>query len=140
MSHCIGWARNVSVAPDGKGLVGHAGAAQLRALADRTELTGALSAALGKPFDQRRDRGVVLVETAMTLVLGGTDDSRRAPSIRRRSASWSRTARWSWGVFVGAYRSRWVRRAASRRALAAGASRPMRWASRVTSTERTCSA
>jgi len=72
VSHSIGWARNVSVASDGKGLVGHAGAAHLRALADRTGLTAALSAALSRPFDQRLDRGVVLVETAMTLALGGS--------------------------------------------------------------------
>jgi Transposase DDE domain group 1 len=71
VSHSIGWSCNLSVAPDGRGLVGHGGAAHLRALADRTGLTGALSKALGKPFDQRLDRGVVLVETAMMIALGG---------------------------------------------------------------------
>ena len=72
MSNDIGWDRGLSVAADGRGLVGHGGAAHLRALADRTGLTGALSTALGKPFDLRLDRGVILVETAMTIALGGT--------------------------------------------------------------------
>jgi hypothetical protein len=52
--------------------MGHGGTAHLRALADRTGLTGALSVALRKPFDQRLDRGVVLVQTAMMIALGGT--------------------------------------------------------------------
>jgi hypothetical protein len=68
----IGWSRGLSVTADGRGLVGHAGAVPLRALADRTGLTGALSAALGKPFDQRLDRGVILIQTAMAIALGGT--------------------------------------------------------------------
>jgi hypothetical protein len=75
VSHSIGWSRGLSVAPDGKGLVGHAGAAHLRALADRTGLTSALSAALRRPFDLRLDRGVVFVETAMAIVLGATSIS-----------------------------------------------------------------
>ena len=62
----------MSVAADGRGLVGHAGAVHLRALADRTGLTGALSVALGRPLDQRLDRGVVFVEVAMMIALGGS--------------------------------------------------------------------
>lgn len=72
MSKAIGWDRGLSVAADGRGLVGHAGAVHLRALADRMGLTGALSVALGRPFDQRLDRGVVFVEVAMMIALGGT--------------------------------------------------------------------
>jgi Transposase DDE domain group 1 len=52
--------------------VGHAGAVHLRALADRTGLTGALAVALGGAFDRRLDRGVVFVEVAMMSALGGT--------------------------------------------------------------------
>ena len=40
------WDRNLSVAPDGEGLIGHAGAVLLRKLADQCGLTSALGAAL----------------------------------------------------------------------------------------------
>jgi hypothetical protein len=66
------WDYGLSVSADGRGLVGHAGAVHLRVVADRTGLTGALSKALAKPFDQRIDRGVVLIETAMAIALGAT--------------------------------------------------------------------
>jgi hypothetical protein len=72
VSKVIGWDRGLSVSADGRGLVGHAGAVHLRALADRTGLTGALSTALGRAFDRRLDRGVVFVEVAMMIALGGT--------------------------------------------------------------------
>jgi hypothetical protein len=42
------WDRNLSVAPDAGGLVGHAGAVLLRKLADQCGLTPALGAALGR--------------------------------------------------------------------------------------------
>lgn len=67
----IGWDRGLSVAADGRGLVGHGGAVHLRALADRTGLTGALSAALGGAFDRRLERGVVFAPVAMMIALGG---------------------------------------------------------------------
>ena len=40
------WDRNLSVASDGEGLIGHAGAVLLRKLADQCGLTSALGAAL----------------------------------------------------------------------------------------------
>ncbi len=72
MSKVIGWDRGLPVAANGRGLVGHAGAVHLRASADRTGLTGALSAALGRAFDRRLDGGVVFVEVAMMIALGGS--------------------------------------------------------------------
>jgi hypothetical protein len=59
------------VGTGGKGLVGHAGAELLRRCADRTGLT----AALGAVFAPGRgpgwwDRGVVLVDVAVSIVLG----------------------------------------------------------------------
>ena len=51
--------RNLSVAPDVGGLIGHAGAVLLRKLADQCGLTSALGAALGRkgevPADRSRD-------------------------------------------------------------------------------------
>jgi len=66
-----GWDENLSVATTGKGLIGHAGAVLLRRCADRTGLT----AALGAVFPAGRgpgwwDRGVVLVDLAVAIVLG----------------------------------------------------------------------
>ena len=66
-----GWDERLSVATGGKGLVGHAGAVLLRRCADRTGLT----AALGAVFPPGRgpgwwDRGVVLVDVAVSIVLG----------------------------------------------------------------------
>jgi hypothetical protein len=67
-----GWDENLSVRAEGKGLVGHAGAVLLRRCADRTGLT----AVLGAVFPTGRgpgwwDRGVVLVDLAVSIVLGG---------------------------------------------------------------------
>lgn len=70
----IGWERRLSVAAEGKGLVGHAGAVLLRRCADKTGLTSGLSAALAR----RRgllpgwDRGVVLMQLAVAICLGAT--------------------------------------------------------------------
>jgi hypothetical protein len=53
-------------------VVAHAGSAGLRLLADRTGLTGALSAALRRrSFTPRHDRGRVLVDVAVMLAAGG---------------------------------------------------------------------
>jgi hypothetical protein len=61
------------VVGDGRGLVGHAGAVLLRACADRTGLTGALSAALARRgVPPGRERGLVLVQLAVALALGAT--------------------------------------------------------------------
>jgi hypothetical protein len=68
-----GWDHNLTVTANGKGLVGHAGAVLLRKCADRTGLTAALSSVL--PAGQGPgwwDRGQVLVNLAVTIVLGGT--------------------------------------------------------------------
>jgi hypothetical protein len=68
-----GWDHNLSVTARGKGLVGHAGAVLLRKCADRTGLTSALSSVL--PAGQQPgwwDRGIVLVNLAVAVVLGGT--------------------------------------------------------------------
>jgi len=71
VSEDIGWDRRLSVAADGKGLVGHAGAVLLRKCADRTGLTGALSAALAvRGKTPGWDRGVVLVQLVVAIVIG----------------------------------------------------------------------
>lgn len=73
MSNTIGWDRRLRVAADGRGLVGHAGAVLLRACADRTGLTSALSAALARRgVPPGWDRGVVLVQLAVAIALGAT--------------------------------------------------------------------
>jgi hypothetical protein len=66
-----GWDEKLSVGSGGKGLVGHAGAVLLRRCADRTGLT----AGLGAVFAPGRgpgwwDRGVLLVDVAVSIVLG----------------------------------------------------------------------
>lgn len=71
MSEDIGWDRRLSVAADGRGLVGHAGAVLLRKCADRTGLSAALSAALGvRGKSPGWDRGVVLVQLVVAIVIG----------------------------------------------------------------------
>jgi hypothetical protein len=68
-----GWDHNLSVTARGNGLVGHAGAVLLRKCADRVGLTTALSSVL--PVGQGPgwwDRGHVLVNLAVAIVLGGT--------------------------------------------------------------------
>jgi hypothetical protein len=73
VSNAIGWDRRLSVAAEGRGLVGHAGAVLLRACADRTGLTGALSGALvRRGVPPGWDRGLVLVQLAVTIALGAT--------------------------------------------------------------------
>ena len=76
MSKTTGWARRLSVVADGKGLVGHAGGVLLRQCADRAGLTCALSAALAvRGRSPGWDRGVVLVQLAVAIVLGATSMS-----------------------------------------------------------------
>lgn len=73
MSKRSGWDHNLSVTARGNGLVGHAGAVLLRKCADRVGLTTALSSTL--PLGQGPgswDRGQVLVNLAVAIVLGGT--------------------------------------------------------------------
>jgi len=68
-----GWHERLSVAATGRGLVGHAGAVLLRRCADKTGLT----ATLGGLWRRGRgpawwDRGLVLVDLAITITLGAT--------------------------------------------------------------------
>jgi Transposase DDE domain group 1 len=65
------WDRNLSVAADAGGLIGHAGAVLLRKLADQCGLTSALGAALGRRGKfPLVDRGVALVSMAVAIALG----------------------------------------------------------------------
>ena len=65
------WDRNLSVAPDADGLIGHAGAVLLRKLADQCGLTPALGAALGRKGKfPLIDRGMALVSMAVAIALG----------------------------------------------------------------------
>ena len=70
------WDRNLSVAPDADGLIGHAGAVLLRKLADQCGLTSALGAALGRKGKfPLIDRGVALVSMAVAIALGAASMS-----------------------------------------------------------------
>jgi Transposase DDE domain group 1 len=66
------WSAGLKVSGDGTGVIAHVGSAGLRLLADRTGLTGALSAALTRrSFLPRHDRGQVLCDVAVMLADGG---------------------------------------------------------------------
>jgi hypothetical protein len=66
------WSAGLSCIADGTGVVAHAGAVGLRLLADRSGLTGQLSAALRRrSFRPAHDRGRVLVDVAVMLADGG---------------------------------------------------------------------
>ena len=66
------WSAGLSVTGDGTGVVAHAGSAAVRMLADRTGLTGALSAAVARRgFVPGHDRGRVLVDVATMIAAGG---------------------------------------------------------------------
>ncbi len=68
-----GWDERLSVKADGKGVVGHAGAALLRRCADRTGLTSALGRVLPSGVGTGwRDRGQVVVMLAVAIALGAT--------------------------------------------------------------------
>lgn len=66
-------AQTVEVRADGEGLVSHAGAYLLIELADRLDLTGALSAAMAPTRERRsiHDPGVVLRDLAVAIADGG---------------------------------------------------------------------
>jgi hypothetical protein len=67
------WDRNLSVASDADGLIGHAGAVLLRKLADQCGLTSALGAALARTGKfPLIDRGIALVSMAVAIALGAT--------------------------------------------------------------------
>jgi Transposase DDE domain group 1 len=70
------WDRNLSVAPDAEGLIGHAGVVLLRKLADQCGLTSALGAALDRKGKfPLIDRGVGLVSMAVAITLGAASMS-----------------------------------------------------------------
>ena len=65
-----GWSRGLEVSGGGRGVVSHAGLALLRHMADRTGLTGGLSAALAGPRVLVHDRGRVLADLACAIADG----------------------------------------------------------------------
>jgi Transposase DDE domain group 1 len=62
-----GWSKDLNVTADGQGIVSHAGLALLRAVADKTGLTGGLSRALATPRLLVHDRGRVLADLAAAI-------------------------------------------------------------------------
>ncbi|MBA2695893.1 MAG: hypothetical protein H0U62_08645 [Actinobacteria bacterium] len=66
------WAAGLELVGDDDRLVGFAGALPLRLLAERTGLWAGLSAAMAqRGFDPVYDRGQVLIDLALTQILGG---------------------------------------------------------------------
>jgi hypothetical protein len=65
-----GWSAGLEVTADGEGIVSHAGLALLRALADKTGLTGGLSRALASPRLLIHDRGRVTADLACAIADG----------------------------------------------------------------------
>jgi hypothetical protein len=65
-----GWMRRLEVTAGGTGIVSHAGLALLRALADKTGLTGGLSKALATDRLLMHDRGRVLADLACAIADG----------------------------------------------------------------------
>lgn len=67
------WSRGLVMSADGKGQIGHVGGVHLRLLAERTGLKGELSGALTRRgFHPLHDRGQVLTDLAVAIVLGAT--------------------------------------------------------------------
>lgn len=66
-----GWLKGLEVTAGGQGVVSHAGVALVRALADRTGLTGGLSKALASRRLLIHDRGRVLADLACVIADGG---------------------------------------------------------------------
>ena len=65
-----GWLKGLEVTGGGAGIVSHAGVALLRALADRTGLTGGLSRALASRRLLIHDRGQVMADLACAIADG----------------------------------------------------------------------
>ena len=65
-----GWSKGLEVSGGGAGVVSHAGLALLRHLADKTGLTGGLSAALATPRILVHDRGRVVADLACAIADG----------------------------------------------------------------------
>ncbi len=71
--HSTAWSKGLDVTAGGQGIVSHAGVVLLRALADRTGLTGGLSGALARRgFVPVHDRGRVLADLAVAIAGGAT--------------------------------------------------------------------
>ena len=68
--HVTGWSRGLDVTSGGADVVSHAGLVLLRALADRTGLTGGLSKALATPRLLIHDRGRLLADLACAIADG----------------------------------------------------------------------
>jgi hypothetical protein len=64
------WSQGLEVSGDGTGVVSHAGIGLLRHLADKTGLTGELSAALASGRLLKHDRGRVLADLACSIADG----------------------------------------------------------------------
>jgi hypothetical protein len=64
------WSQGLEVSGDGTGVVSHAGIGLLRHLADKTGLTGGLSAALASGRLVQHDRGRVLADVACAIADG----------------------------------------------------------------------
>ena len=72
MDDFSGWAGDLRVEVGGHGIVSHTGSVAVRALADRSGLTGRLSAATTRRgFTPVHDRGRVLADTAVMIADGG---------------------------------------------------------------------
>lgn len=72
MHELTGWSKDLTVEVAGRGIVAHTGSVALRALADRTGLTAALSSALARRgFTPVHDRGRVLADAAVLIADGG---------------------------------------------------------------------
>jgi hypothetical protein len=68
------WSTDLRMTADGEGIVAWAGAVPVRMLADRTGLTGGLSAVLARRgFDPLHDRGRVLIDVAAAIACGARD-------------------------------------------------------------------
>ena len=68
----ISWADGLELIGDDDRLVGFAGALPLRLLAERTGLRAGLSAAMARRgFDPVYDRGQILIDIALSQILGG---------------------------------------------------------------------
>jgi Transposase DDE domain group 1 len=69
-----GWSKDLRVRADADDVVAMVGVVGLRMLADRTGLTGGLSAVLARPgLHPVHDRGRVLTDVACSIAAGGTD-------------------------------------------------------------------
>ena len=71
--HSTAWSKSLDVTAGGQGIVSHAGVVLLRALADRTGLTGGLARALARRgFTPVHDRGRLVPDLAIAIADGAT--------------------------------------------------------------------